>query len=123
MADKVKKILCIDDDEDVLVFLKAVLEKNGYCFVEAHSASEGIKKFSLEMPDLVVVDLMMEEVDAGLNLAAEIRKKNNDVPIYMLSSLGDSLNSSIDTSGLGLSGVFQKPLRPEILISTIKEKI
>jgi two-component system alkaline phosphatase synthesis response regulator PhoP len=123
MAEGKPKILCIDDDEDVLVSLRLVLEQNGYAMIEAATAEEGLEKFKAENPALVIVDLMMEEVDAGASFVKEVKAIGGDVPIYMLSSVGDQLNLSADYASLGLAGVFQKPIHPQTLLKTLKNKV
>jgi DNA-binding response OmpR family regulator len=116
-------ILAIDDDQDVLDALRMVLEANGYVMAEAHSAEEGFKTFKQSRPDLLIVDLMMEEVDAGTSFVRQLQVLGNTAPIYMLSSVGDNLNSNIDYSSLGLNGVFQKPLNPDVLLSILRAKL
>jgi DNA-binding response OmpR family regulator len=66
---------------------------------------------------------MMEEVDAGLNFVKEIRLLNNKAPIYMLSSVGDSLTQNADYAELGLSGVLQKPVNNKALLKIIQSNI
>ncbi len=123
MQDGKHVILAIDDDQDILDALGMVLQANGYCFCEAHSAEEGLKCFKQNRPDLIIVDLMMEEVDAGTNFVKELRVQGNTAPVYMLSSVGDNLNSNADYSALGLSGVFQKPLNPDMLLTILRTKL
>ena len=116
-------ILCVDDDQDLLDAMRMVLEKNGYAMVEARSAELGLQKFKSEQPDLIIVDLMMEEVDAGTALVKELKAAGNTKPVYMLSSVGDNLNGSIDCSSLGLAGVFQKPIDNQQLLNVLKTKL
>lgn len=123
MKDEKYVILCVDDDADILDALKVILESNGYLYAGAPSAEEGVKAYKEHNPDLVIVDLMMEEVDAGTSFIQELKLLDNQAPVYMLSSVGDELHQSIDTSELGLSGVFQKPIKPETLLSTLKTKL
>ena len=123
MQDGKHVILCIDDDPDILFFLRTVLEKNGYVMTEAGTAEDGLRAFKEATPDLVIVDLMMEEVDAGTSFVKEVRASGGDVPIYMLSGVGDNLNMMTDYSSLGLSGIFQKPLDPEKLLKILKTKL
>jgi len=121
--EKKGKILAIDDDSDVLNGLRIVLEANGYEMIEAYSAEEGLNKYKESKPDFILVDLMMEEVDAGLNFVKEIRLLNNKAPIYMLSSVGDSLDQSINYAELGLNGVLQKPVNNKTLLKIIQTSI
>jgi len=116
-------ILYVDDDRDCLDSIRLVLEANGYVMAEGQTAEEGLKVFKQSDPDLVIADLMMEEVDAGINFVREIKARGCNIPIYLLSSIGDSLNMSADYSELGLSGVFQKPLDPKTLIKTLEIKL
>lgn len=123
MQDGKFVILVVDDDPDIRFTLQVVLEKNGYKYVEASSCEEGLQVYKQTKPDLIIVDLMMEEVDAGTNFVKELRALGNKAPIYMLSSVGDSLNLSTDFSELGLSGVFQKPINNTVLLSILKTKL
>ena len=123
MQDSKHAILAIDDDQDVLDALRMVLEANGYSMIEAHSAEAGLREYRRVNPDLIIVDLMMEEVDAGTGFVRELRALGNTAPVYMLSSVGDNLNANTDYSALGLSGVFQKPLNPDMLLSILKTKL
>jgi len=123
MQDGKHVILVIDDDSDIRYALKVVLEGNGYMFCEAPTAEEGLKAYKANSPDLIIVDLMMEEVDAGTSFVKELKALNNAAPIYMLSSVGDNLNMNTNFAELGLSGVFQKPLDNNTLLSILKSKL
>jgi two-component system alkaline phosphatase synthesis response regulator PhoP len=123
MRDGKYVILCIDDDDDILLVLKTVLEANGYVFAGASSAEQGLKKYEEVSPDLIIVDLMMEEIDAGTSFVRELKARGCKAPIYMLSSVGDDLNRSIDYSALGLSGVFQKPIENDKLLALLRTKL
>ncbi len=116
-------ILCVDDDQDLLDALKLVLEKSGYAAVTARTAEDGFKKYKEVNPDLVIVDLMMEEVDAGTGLVRALKAEGNTKPVYMLSSVGDNLNVTIDYSELGLAGVFQKPIDNQQLLNVLRSKL
>jgi len=116
-------ILCVDDDQDFLDVLRAILEAHGYLMEEALSAEAGLRKYKETKPDLIIVDLMMEEIDSGTGFVKELRLLGNTAPIYMLSSAGDQLYMTTSYADLGLDGVFQKPIQPNILLATLKEKL
>lgn len=123
MKDGKTVILCIDDDPDILSYLRIVLESEGFVMAEAPSAEEGLRVYRESKPDLIIVDLMMEEVDAGTSFVRELRVLGNKAPIFMLSSTGDNLAMAVDVSTLGLAGVLQKPVSKERLLSLIKAKL
>ena len=123
MKDGKQVILCIDDDQDVLDALRIVLEKNDYIMLEAKTGEEGLKTFKSEHPDFIIVDLMMESVDAGRNFAKELMLLNNTAPVYMLSSVGDSFADNVDFAEFGLTGVLQKPIDFNSLLTTLRIKL
>ncbi len=123
MQDGKHVILCVDDDPDILETLRLALEQGGYVFVGAKSAEEGQRAYEASQPDLLIIDLMMEEVDAGADLVKDLKARGCRAPVYLLSSVGDELNLSVDVHQLGVDGVFQKPLDPNTLLSTLRAKL
>lgn len=123
MSDAKPLILCVDDDPDILSFLQIVLEAEGYRFRGADSAEAGLRAFAAERPDVIVLDLMMEEVDAGTSFVKELQRVGNQVPIFLLSSVGDHLTTTADYGSLGLAGVFQKPLAKDHLLAMLRAKL
>lgn len=123
MAEKKPIILYVDDDPDYREVVRTILESGGYEVAEAHTGEEGVKVYRSRKPDLVIVDLMMEEVDSGASFVKELRLLGNTAPIYMLSSVGESLNLTADHASLGLAGVFQKPVDRENLLNVLKTRL
>ena len=123
MIDRKRNILCIDDDQDFLDSLRVIIEGEGYATETATSAEEGLLKYKRSRPDMILVDLMMEEVDAGTSFVKEVKALGHTPPIFMLSSVGDGLTLSVDYSQLGLAGVLQKPVNPRTLISALKARL
>ena len=123
MQDGKHVILCVDDDPDICDYLTTVLQAHGYAVAIAESAEQGVRAYKKEIPDLIIVDLMMEEIDAGANLVKELKVLGNVAPVYMLTSMGDQLSMITDYTTLGLSGVFQKTLDDAHLLSILAEKL
>ena len=123
MTDRTHTILYIDDDQDCLDAVRDMLEWQGYGMVEARSAEAGLAVYRESRPDLVIVDLMMEEVDAGTSFVTELQALGNEAPVYMLSSVGDALTLTADVAALGLAGVFQKPIDRDTLLTVLKSKL
>ena len=123
MQDGKHVILCIDDDPDILEYLETVLAAAGYAVASAPSAEDGLKAYKEVSPELVIVDLMMEEIDAGASFVKELKAIGNTAPIFMLSSMGDNLSEMTDYSALGLAGVFQKPVDRDRMLATIAAKL
>ena len=113
-------ILCVDDDPDVLTYLRTVLEAEGFAFAGAGSAEEGLRACKTATPDLIILDLMMEEVDAGTEFVKDLKLIGSDAPIFLLSSVGDNLSMTTDTAALGLAGIFQKPIDRPVFLSVLR---
>jgi DNA-binding response OmpR family regulator len=123
MRDGKYVIQVLDDDPDILESLRIVLQANDYIVITARSGEEGLRIYETAQPDLLIVDLMMEEIDAGTNFVKEVRALGNTAPIYVLSSVGDNLNITTDFSSLGLTGVLQKPINSKLLLTLLKSKL
>jgi CheY-like chemotaxis protein len=123
MSDKKPVILYVDDDPDYREVIRTILESDGYEVAEAASGEEGLEVYKRVRPDLVIVDLMMEEVDTGTSFAKELRLLGNHAPIYMLSSVGEGMNQAGDFTGLGLAGIFQKPIDRTTLLDVIRRRL
>ena len=69
----VPRILIVDDDPDIVEAGKLVLEREGYEVLGASNRAEGLAKLEETRPDLLILDVMMEEPDDGLNMARDAR--------------------------------------------------
>jgi DNA-binding response OmpR family regulator len=123
MRDGKHVILYVDDDQDMLDGMRVQLEAKGYVMLEATSAEEGVRVLRRERPDFVLVDLMMEEVDAGTQFVRDLRLQGDQVPIAMLTSVGDSFAMTADPQSLGLAAVLQKPVDARILDELIRARL
>ena len=113
------KILLVDDEPDIVEFLKYNLEQNGYDVIVGHDGLQALKKLS-ENPDLIVLDIMMPHLD-GYEVYQKIRenKKFRDVPIIFLTAKSGETDE-IKGLELGASDFIQKPISPKKLIARIK---
>jgi DNA-binding response OmpR family regulator len=123
MKDGKFVVLYVDDDRDMLETIDTVLTAAGYQVVLATNGEDGLRKYKESKPDFVIIDLMMEEVDAGTHMARELLALRNTAPVYMLSSVGDALSVQTNAAELGLDGVFQKPVDFNALKKTIQAKL
>ncbi|NMB73611.1 MAG: response regulator [Myxococcales bacterium] len=114
------KILVIDDDADIRSACRIVLEKAGYAVREAPTAGDGRRQIEKERPDLIILDIMMEESDAGIQLARWLAEKHAGLPVIMLSSIADAAEQTFDTSTLKVAELLNKPVAPQILLESVK---
>ena len=122
-----RKILLVDDDLDFLEMHKAVLINHGYEVTTATSAQEGWEKVRAEMPDLIVLDLMMEEHDAGFSFAQRIKNDPlfKKTPILMVTAVADATGYkfSLEEDGYWMKTdeFLDKPVEPSALVDSVKK--
>lgn len=82
-----KKILAIDDEPDVLDFLKLVLTRSGYDVLTAPNGTEGLIRAHVERPDLILLDIMMEEMDGWETLRLlKLDEASREIPVVIVSA-------------------------------------
>jgi two-component system sensor histidine kinase ChiS len=89
------KVLVIDDDQDFQASVRSLLETHEYMVIEANSAKEGLEKLVEHRPDVVVLDIMMENDFAGYGVNQAIKYKDEfegyrKVPIIMVSAIQET---------------------------------
>jgi DNA-binding response OmpR family regulator len=87
MAPPLPRILLVDDDPNLLVFLSDELKSDGFSVTTARDGLEALRRLEAQWPDLMVVDMMMPRMD-GLTLARQV-KQRADLPIIVLSAVDD----------------------------------
>lgn len=117
-----KKILLVDDEEDILEFLKYNLEQEDFEVLVSTNGKEALKKIS-QNPDLIVLDIMMPGMD-GFELYQQIKnnKSSQDIPIIFLTAKSGETDE-IKGLDLGASDYIQKPISPKKLIARIKSNL
>ncbi len=118
----VPRILIVDDDPDIIEAGKLVLEREGYEVEGASNRAEGLASIEAATPDLLILDVMMEEPDDGLNMARELRKKGHTLPIIMLTSVNAAMGLNIDKDEemVPVDEFQSKPVEPATLIAKVK---
>jgi len=123
--DKKKKILIVDDDVDFLEMHSAVLKDKGYEITTAPSAIKCLQALEKGRPDIVVLDVMMEQFDSGFELSKKIKKRYRGLPVMLLTSIGHQtgLDFSSNAEVLRTTGadiLLDKPVSPEVFIAEIE---
>jgi DNA-binding response OmpR family regulator len=117
----VAKILIVDDDPDMVEAGRYVLEKQGHDVTSASNVEAGFKALTENPPDLLILDVMMEEADDGLVFARKVRRNGLTLPILMLTSVNRAMGLSIgkDEEMVPVDEFVEKPVDPAVLISKV----
>jgi len=122
----------IDDDNDLAEVMRAVLEKEGFLFEYASSASLGLAALERARPDLILLDIVMEDVFAGFRVIAALRRSPDPatrarwatVPIVLMSGIqkvtGMQVLQDAPEALLPIDTCIEKPNSPAIVIEAIR---
>lgn len=128
-----KKILIVDDDPDVVLFLSTVLQDNGYATVEAYNGRDGLQKAHDELPELILLDLMMPH-KSGIAMLSELKQdaRLQAIPVVMVTGVAGETGIDLDSffavrpgeaSPDGPprpDGYLEKPVAPERLLALVE---
>ena len=111
------KILVIEDEERMARFVRLNLEHDGFMVNEALTGKEGLDKMRTFLPDLILLDIMLPDID-GFEVLKMIREINN-VPVIMLTAKGEE-DDRVKGLELGADDYITKPFSPRELVSRVK---
>jgi CheY-like chemotaxis protein len=123
-------ILIIDDDPDFVDVTKAVLETKQYKVDFAYNADEGFAKLQEEIPDVIILDIMMGKCAEGFIFARKIKKDPRlaKIPILVLTSMREQ--TGFDIPGERIHPKFfpvdeylEKPIEPQVLLDRIEQQL
>lgn len=127
-----KRVLIVDDDPDIRLFSSTVLEENGYIPIEATNGEEGMKIIKKEMPDLLILDMLMPR-QSGIRLYRQMKtdKSLKHIPVIVLSGIAEKsfqrsqkvLTEFGDAPVPEPEAYLEKPVEADVLADTIKSVI
>lgn len=120
-AEHKKKILIVDDDENIIQTLKMRLEVNGYRIVTASNGAEGIEKSEQENPDLILLNVMMPQLD-GIMTTLKLKGifKTQSIPIIIMTGIKEKDNMVL-ARHVGASDYITKPFESVELLKKINK--
>jgi DNA-binding response OmpR family regulator len=117
------RILIVDDDPDIVEATQLFLEREGHQTEAAYDAAEGLRKVGTFHPDLLILDVMMEQPDDGFALARDLRKRGHHFPILMLTSVATASGLAFgrDDEMVPVDDFQAKPIEPAVLVAKVAE--
>ena len=116
------KIAIIDDDPDIIDASSLVLTSKGYEVITANNPDDGYKIVKENSPDLIILDVMMNEPDDGFFLAQKFRKNNITTPIIMYTSVSKTTGIDYGVNEMvPVNEYVEKPISPAQLIEKVEK--
>jgi DNA-binding response OmpR family regulator len=116
-------ILIVDDDPDVVEACRLFLERDNHKVVCAYNRAEGMKAVAEAKPDLLILDVIMDQPDDGIAMAQDLRRAGFAAPILMLTSIGKvtGLSYGMDEQLVPVDAFHEKPIEPATLMRSVND--
>lgn len=125
MSDK-KKILVVDDEPDMVEWLTAFFQDNGYETVSARDGNDGFEKVKTEQPDLITLDISMDK-ESGIRMYRNLNsdEKLAKIPVIIVSGVSPDFKKFISSRSQvpPPDGYFEKPVDRDAMLKKIRELI
>ena len=124
-----KKVLIVDDDPDFVEAISVLLEAKGYAISSSEDGEKGFEKAKAEVPDLIMLDVMMTKKGEGFDIARNLKNEDvtKDIPIIIVTGVKREMSLSFgfepDETWLPVKEVLEKPVKPEVLLGAIEKYI
>jgi CheY-like chemotaxis protein len=119
------RVLVVDDDPDFVEITRTILEANKYSVTTAASGDEALQSMRQDLPDLVLLDVMMSTILDGLNLSHVMSEDPalREVPIVMVSSITDSPSAGMFPTDeyIPIDAWISKPVQPDDLLNKVAQ--
>ena len=120
-----RRIAHVDDDPDIRDAVAMILSKNGYevkSYLTMQDLIDSLED-STNLPDLAILDVMCESMDAGLNTYVHIHKNFPGIQLIFLTSLGDMIRPFFEDGSHDWVCIIEKPVEPTSLLAIIKDRL
>jgi two-component system response regulator VicR len=122
MAEERKKILCIEDEPEMIDLIKLILERRGFEVLGAVGGKEGLEVIRRELPDLILLDLMMPEID-GWEVFRQMKadEQLKDIPVIVVTAKAQSIDKVLGLHIAKVDDYVTKPFGPQELLKSINK--
>jgi DNA-binding response OmpR family regulator len=121
MKENQKRILCIEDEPEMIDLMKLVLGRKGYEVIGAAGGQEGLQKARSENPDLVLLDLMMPDL-GGWEVYQQMKadEKMKEIPVIIVTAKAQSIDKVLGLYIAKVDDYIAKPFSPTELIDSVE---
>jgi two-component system, OmpR family, response regulator VicR len=121
MADKIRKVVCIEDELEMIELVKLILSRHQFQVTGAVGGQEGLAKIAEVQPDLVLLDLMMPEID-GWEVYQKMKASETmrDIPVIVVTAKAQSIDRVLGLQIARVDDYITKPFGPQELLESVE---
>ena len=116
----IKHILCIEDEPEMIDLIRLILGRRGFEVIGAAGGKEGLEKVRQDLPDLVLLDLMMPDMD-GWEVYQQMKadEKTKDIPVIVVTAKAQSIDKVLGLHIAKVDDYIAKPFSPQDLLNSV----
>ena len=121
MAEDRRKVVCIEDEPEMIDLVKLILGRKGFQVVGANGGREGLALIERERPDLVLLDLMMPDMD-GWEVYQQMKAREDmkSVPVIIVTAKAQSIDRVLGLHIAKVDDYITKPFGPQELLESVE---
>jgi DNA-binding response OmpR family regulator len=118
----IKRILCIEDEQEMIDLIRLILGRRGFDVKGAAGGTEGLKMVRSELPDLVLLDLMMPDMD-GWEVYQQMKadEKTRDIPVIVVTAKAQNIDRVLGIHIAKVDDYITKPFSPQDLLNSVEK--
>ncbi len=117
---KMKRILCIEDEQEMIDLIRLILTRRGFEVKGANGGKEGLESIRTERPDLVLLDLMMPDMD-GWEVYQQMKadEATRNIPVIVVTAKAQSIDKVLGLHIAKVDDYIAKPFSPQELMNSV----
>lgn len=121
MVDRPKRVVYIEDEVEMIDLVRLILNRRGFEVIGAYGGREGLDTVRKELPDLVLLDLMMPDMD-GWEVYQQIKaeQRTHDIPVVVVTAKAQNIDKVLGLHIAKVDDYISKPFSPKELIDSIE---
>ncbi len=119
---EIKRILCIEDEPEMIDLIRLILSRHGFEVNGANGGVQGVKKIREELPDLILLDLMMPDMD-GWEVYQQIKAddKTSNIPVIVVTAKAQNIDKVLGLHIAKVDDYISKPFSPQALLESVQK--
>ncbi len=122
MAEKLKRLVYIEDEPEMIDLVRLILGRRGFDVIGANGGREGLDMVRQQLPDLVLLDLMMPDMD-GWDVYQQMKAEENtrEIPVIVVTAKAQSIDKVLGLHIAKVDDYISKPFSPQELVESVEK--
>lgn len=122
MSEDTRRVVCVEDEPEMIDLFRLILNRRGFEVIGAEGGEEGLEAIRAQLPDLVLLDLMMPDMD-GWEVYQQLKadEATRDVPVIVVTAKAQSIDRVLGLHIAKVDDYISKPFSPQELLDSVEK--